>query len=87
MPCALAAILLPESVAAARLPYAENNVFQASPACIRRRAPSGRAWMRGAQVRRGWAAGVGATTWVQGGGAWHRGGAASVGLVPFTVTW
>jgi hypothetical protein len=42
----------------------------------------GACWMRGTQVLCGYAAGVGATTWVRGGGAWRRGWAESVGRVP-----
>ena len=41
----------------------------------------GRACMRGALVRRAWAAGAGTTVWVRGVGAWRRGWAASVGRV------
>ena len=38
-----------------------------------------RACVKGALIRHGRAAGVGATPWVQGGGDWHRGWAENVG--------
>jgi len=73
MPCALSAILLPESRARARLTYAENLVSGAGLAYMRRCAFLGRACTRGAIMRRASTAGAGATTWVRGVGAWRRG--------------
>ena len=81
MPCALSAILLPESRARARLTYAENLVSGAGLAYMRRCAFLDRACTRGAIMRGASTAGAGATTWVQGVGAWRRGWAASVGGV------
>jgi len=72
-------------VTRARLTYAENRVSCVRTACLRGRAYSGRACMRGVLVRRWWAAGVGATAWVQGVGAWHLGWAASVSRVPIAT--
>ncbi len=65
----------------ARRSYAENHVSGSCLARMRGRACPGRACARGALVRRAWAAGAGATTWVRGGGAWRRGWPACVGRV------
>ena len=65
----------------ARRPYAENHVSGGCLARMRGRACPGRACARGALVRRAWAEGAGATTWVRGVGAWRRGWSASVGGV------
>jgi hypothetical protein len=52
---------------------------------MRGRVRSGRACIRGAQVLRACAAGVGATTCVRGGCAWRSGWVSSVGRVPLAA--
>ena len=69
----------------ARRPYAENHVSGGCLARMRGRACPGRACARGALVRRAWAAGAGATTWVRGVGACRRGWVACVGRVPLAA--
>ena len=83
MPCALTAILLPESRRTADI--CRKPCFRGPTGCMRGRVCSGCSCIRGAQVRRGCTAGVWATTWVRGGGAWCRWWAAYVGRVPFAA--
>jgi hypothetical protein len=73
-------------VASARLPYAENLVSWDLLGACGVRLCSGRSCVRGAQVRRGCAAGVWTAACVRGGGACHRGWAAYVGRVPLAST-
>jgi len=77
MPCALAALLLPDSCA--RGYHMRKTLFPGSALAIMRgRACPGRACTRGTLVRRAWAAGAGTTAWVRGVGTWRRGWASSV---------
>ena len=74
MPCALAAILLPESCA--RGCRMQNTCFRGLSACTPGRVCSDRSCVRDARVRRGCAAGAWRAAWVRGSGAWRRGWAA-----------
>ena len=76
-------------VARTRLTYAENLVSWDLLGACGVRLCSGRSCVRGAQVRRGCAAGVWTSACVRGGGAWHRRWAAYVaaaGSFPATPT-
>jgi len=80
IPCALAAILLPEAA------ICKKACFRGLSGCMQGRVCSGRSYVRGARVRRGCAAGAWAAAWVRGGGVWRRGWEAYVGRVPLEVS-
>ena len=84
MPCALAAILLPESRARTAA-ICKKACFRGPTGCMPGRVRSDSSCVRGARVRRGCAAGAWAASWVRGGGAWRRGWEAYVGREPLTV--
>jgi hypothetical protein len=73
-------------VVSARLSYAENLVSGDLLGACGVRVCSGRSCVRGAQVRRGYAARVWTVACVRGVGAWRRGWAAYVGGVPLAST-
>jgi len=76
---ALAAILLPESRAHGR--HMQKTLFPWPALRAREACVLGRACMLGALVQCGRTAGVGATPWVPGDCAWHRGWVEAVGRV------
>ena len=69
-------------VSRARLTYAENLVSGDLLGAYWVWMRSGRSYVRGTQVRRGYAEGVWVGACVRGGGAWHRWWVAYVGRVP-----
>jgi hypothetical protein len=72
MPCALTAVLLPESRAHGC--HMQKTLFPGpAPRVHAGHTCSARACVHGALMRRGRASGVQAKPWVPGGGAWHRG--------------